>query len=92
MIHDHGEKRQEVGMDDYGGLEGTMGRKREETRGDRSGMDIHKQEKAKKTNGSGKKKGKRASRNYITHYFSRGGKATTKSSNNTTNKCNNIIK
>ena len=43
LIHDHGEKRQEVGMDDYGGLEGTMGRKREETRGERSGMDMYKQ-------------------------------------------------
>ena len=66
MIHDHGEKMQEDGMDDYGGLEGTMGRKREETRGERSEMDMYKQEKAKKTNGRGKKKGKRASRNYIT--------------------------
>ena len=39
LIHDHGEKRQEVGMDDYGGLEGTMVRKREEPRGERSGME-----------------------------------------------------
>ena len=43
LIHDHGEKMQEDGMDDYGGLEGTMDRKREEPRGDRSGMDMYKQ-------------------------------------------------
>ena len=67
LIHDHGEKRQEVGMDDYGGLEGTMGRKREETRSERGGMDMYEQEKEKKRNGRGKKKGKRASRNYTTH-------------------------
>ena len=30
-------------------------------------MNMYKQEKAKKTNGSGKKTGKRASRNYTTH-------------------------
>ena len=40
LIHDHGEKRQEV---DYGGLEGTMVRKREEPRGERSGMDMYEQ-------------------------------------------------
>ena len=43
LIHDHGEKMQEDGMDDYGGLEGTMVRKREEPRGERSGMDMYKQ-------------------------------------------------
>ena len=43
-------------MDDYGGLEGTMGRKREEPRGERSGMDMYEQEKAKKRTAVAKKK------------------------------------
>ena len=67
VMHDHGEKMQEVGVNSHGGLEGTMVRKREETRGERSRMNMYKQEKARKTNGGGKKKGKRASRNYTTH-------------------------
>ena len=66
-MYDHGEKIQEVGMDGHGALEGTMGRKREETRGERSRMNTYKQEKTRKMNGGGKKKGKRASRNYVTH-------------------------
>ena len=56
MMHGHGEKMQEVGMDGHGGLEGIMGRKKEETRGARSRMNMSKQEKAKKMNGDGKKK------------------------------------
>ena len=34
-MYNHGEKMQEVGMDDHGGLEGTMGRKerKQEARG-----------------------------------------------------------
>ena len=67
VMHDHGEKMQEVGIDGHGGLEGTMGRKRAETRGERSRTNMYKQEKTKKTNDGDKKKGKRASRNYTTH-------------------------
>ena len=35
LMHDHGEKMQEVGMNGHGGLEGTMGRKerKQEARG-----------------------------------------------------------
>ena len=66
-MHDHGEKMQEVGVNGHGGIEGTVVRKREETRVERSGMHMYRQEKAKKTNGGERKKGKRASRNYTTH-------------------------
>ena len=48
VMHDHGEKMQEVGVNSHGGLEGTMVRKREETRGERSRMNMYKQEKEKK--------------------------------------------
>ena len=48
VMHDHGEKIQEVGVNSHGGLEGTMMRKREETRGERSRMNMYKQEKGKK--------------------------------------------
>ena len=49
-MHDYGEKMQEVGMDGHGGLEGTMGRKREQARGARSRMNMYKQEKERKKN------------------------------------------
>ena len=63
----HSEKIQEVGRDDNGGLEGTMGRNRGEARGERCGMNAYKQGEGKRTNNGAKKTENEQAQIYVNH-------------------------
>ena len=65
--HVNAQKKQTDIRSGHGGLDRILGRNREEARGARSRKICISKQNAKKTNGGGNKKGKRASTNYITH-------------------------